>query len=97
MAGSTFGQDQAKENPQKQPSAPMTTAPDQQGGMKSDSAHSGMMGSKMTMVQCQDLAALEKKNPEMTKDTMKDDTCASMMHKAKGNAGPSAVSQPQGK
>lgn len=97
MAGSAFGQDRTTDGSQTQPNPPMTTSPDQQGAMQSDSGHSGMMGSKMTMLQCQDLAAMEKKNPGMTKDTMKDDTCASMMHKAKGNAGPGAVSQAQGK
>jgi hypothetical protein len=99
VAGSSFGQDRAKEDSQTEPNAPMNPAPDQQGGMQSNTTHNGTMGSKMTMQQCQDMTAMEKKNPGMNKDAMKDRTCAQMKGKGdmgqKGDTGPSEASHTQ--
>ncbi len=90
MAGSTFGQNQANANSQTQANAPTTSSTNQQGGMQNDTGQSSMMGPKMTTQQCRDLKAMELNNPGMTRDAKKDQTCASMMQQAKGNAGPSA-------
>jgi hypothetical protein len=87
MAGSSFGQDRAKEDSQTEPNPPMNPSSDQQGGMKAnDMTHNGMTGSKMTIKQCRDMAAMEKKNPDMNKDPMKHQACAAM-HEPKGAVG----------
>jgi hypothetical protein len=88
----SFAQDRSTEDTQGKNAAPDpaangTGATQPTGNTTQDksalqSGHEGEAGAQLTLKQCQDLSALEAKNPNLERDPIKDKACAQVLGKA---------------
>lgn len=102
-AMSSYAQDRSTEDTQGKNAVPgpatngtgatQTTGNTTQNGSALQSGHEGEEGAQLTVKQCQDLAKLEAKSPNLERDPVKDKACAQILGRGTADGKTIAVSQ----